>query len=164
MSECISSPSVSESGASHSFQISLQVTLACSHASHVTVAPSSISCTPSTIPLLTIFQMESRAICVRCLCMITMSTRSSRIEATYTCSALYRPCLLAWIAPMGFLALLNMWHTSVSNTTLQPLQVIQLTDTIVIPMSRACKTSLRTMGVEDLSLGTSILRSPMPTA
>jgi hypothetical protein len=63
---------------------------------------------------------------------------------------------------MGVPALLNIQHMSVSNTTLQPLHVIQLTDTIVIPMSEACKTSLRTMGVEDLPLGTSILGSPMP--
>jgi|HubBroStandDraft_3_1064219.scaffolds.fasta_scaffold61937_1 hypothetical protein len=100
-SECISSPSVPESGALHSFWISLQVSLACLHASHVTVAPLLISCTPSMIPLLTIFWMESGAMCARHLCMVTMSTHSSGIEATYTRSALYRPCLLAWIALMG---------------------------------------------------------------
>jgi hypothetical protein len=96
--------------------------------------------------------------------MVAMSTCSFRVEAAYMCSALYRLCLLVWIAPMGVPALLNIWHMSALNMTLQPLQVIQLTDTIVIPMSGACKTSLRTIGVEDSPLGTLILRSPVPTA
>jgi hypothetical protein len=92
------------------------------------------------------------------------TTCSFGIKATYTCSALYRPCLLVWIAPMGVPTLLNIWHTSMLNTTLHLVHMIQLTDTIVIPMSEACKMSLRMIGVKNSPLGTSILRSPMPTA
>src|SRR6266850_7117870 len=163
-SECTSAPSMSVSRASRSFHISLQVALACSHASQVIVVLSSTNLIPSIMPLLTIFQMVLGAMCTRCLCSVARSTHSSRVAATYTHSALYRLLLLAQMAPIGFPTLLKMWQTSMSNTTLHPVCVIWLTDTIVIPMSRACRTSLRVIGVEDLPLGTSILRSPVPTA
>src|SRR6266850_580859 len=55
--------------------------------------------------------------------------------------------------------LLKMWQMSALNTTLHPVCMIQLTDTIVIPMSGACRTSFRVIGVEDSPLGTLILRS-----
>ena|SRR6266850_3134980 len=163
-SECTSMPSTSASGALCSFQISLQVTLAYSHASQVIVVPSLTNLIPSIMPLLTIFWMASGVMCARHLCSVTRSTHSFRVTATYMHSAFYRPFLLAWMAPIGFLALLKMWQTSALNTTLHPVRVIRLTDTIVIPMSGACRTSLRMIGVEDLPLGTLILRSPVPTA
>src|SRR6266850_35199 len=101
------------------------------------------------MPLLTIFRMVSGVMCARCLCSVVRSTRSSGVTAAYMCSALYRLFLLARMAPIGFLALLKMWQTSVSNTTLHLVHVIQLTDTIVIPMCGAGRTSLRVIGVED---------------
>src|SRR6267142_4666117 len=160
-SECTSAPSASASGASHSFQISLRVALACSHASQVIVVPLLTNLIPSIMPLLTIFRMASGVMCARHLCSVTRSTRSSGVAAAYTRSALYRPFLLAQMAPIGFPALLKMWQMSASNTTLHPVWVIRLTDTIVIPKSRACRTSLRVIGVEDSPLGTLILRSPV---
>jgi hypothetical protein len=51
-----------------------------------------------------------------------------------------------------------------SKVTELPALVMREIDTIVMAISGACKASLKMMGVNDFPYGTSILRSPMPTA
>src|SRR5260221_13845928 len=136
-SVCTSAPKESASGASCSLRITLRIVFAYLHESHDSGVQSSISCTPSTAPLLTSARRASGAIWHMRQCNVWRSTRSSAVAATYVCSTLYNPFVLAGMTPMtlSFLFLI-VQVSSLKMTEFPALQIRQM-DTIVNPISGA---------------------------
>src|SRR6266702_3018695 len=164
MSECTSTPKALACGASHSLCMALRVVLAYSHELHTKVVTSSVKVRPVMAPCFISVQMAAGEIWPSRRCRVSRETVSIAALAMTEWSTLYRPFALAGTMPMILPALLLILQASPSKDTAHPVLVMRLMDTMVSAISGVCSTSFKMTDEDDSLLGTSICRSPSPTA